>query len=357
MLFFSHLKKLTLHVIIGANVASILVMLLVGYSDRLNPCEHPVLSGLGLVFPFLLIVNIAFLLFWLLIKPKLALIPVLGMIINYVPVRTYCPINIPKEVPGDAIKVLSYNVKIFEEPDMVEGMHATLHYVLNSHADIVCMQEVRMHTKWNKELCDAYPYREELVYGGVSHVVMSHYPIVEKERIPYESRGNGTAAFYLDIDGERVLVISNHFETNGLSVGDKQEIQELVKGKTDRDTLCQESHRLILKLGGAARKRAPQADAVARYIRDHQDMPIILCGDFNDSPISYAHYRVARELTDCYVESGNGPGWSYNHGSMKVRIDNMMCNDHFVPYQCKVDGKIAASDHYPIACWLKMQHK
>ena len=357
MLFFSSLKKFTIHAIIGANVASILVMLLVGYSDRLNPAEHPVLSSVGLVFPFLLVVNVAFLLFWLLVKPRVAVIPVLGLIINYVPVRTYCPINFSREVPDSALKVLSYNVKMFEVNEKVEDMHATLHYVLNSNADIVCLQEARMRNRWNQALYDAYPYHDELIYGGMSHVIMSRYPIVGKERIPYPTHANGTAAFYLTIGGERVLVISNHFETNGLSVSEKPEIQEMAKGKTSGDTLRQESRRLIVKLGNAASKRVPQADAVARYISEHQDMPIIVCGDFYENPISYVRHRIARDLTDCYIESGSGPGWTYNHGSMKVRIDNIMCNDRFVPCRCEVDSKIAASDHYPIICWLKMQHK
>ena len=80
---------------------------------------------------------------------------------------------------------------------------------------------------------------------------------------------------------------------------------------------------------------------------------MILCGDFNDSPISYAHRTLDKVLTDCYVATGNGPGISYHHNAIFVRIDNIMCSSHWTPYGCKVDRSARHSDHYPIYCWLK----
>ena len=106
-------------------------------------------------------------------------------------------------------------------------------------------------------------------------------------------------------------------------------------------------------------RRAPQAEAVARYVRKYLDrkVPVILCGDFNDSPLSYTHRTIARELTDCYVASGNGPGISYHKSGMYFRIDHIFCSDDFEPYGAKVDNSVTASDHYPICCWLKYRPK
>ena len=64
------LSKITFQILAGANVASILIMLLVGHADMLNPEQFPRLSNIGLVFPGLLVINILFLVFWLLIKPR-----------------------------------------------------------------------------------------------------------------------------------------------------------------------------------------------------------------------------------------------------------------------------------------------
>jgi UDP-2,3-diacylglucosamine pyrophosphatase LpxH len=60
-----------------------------------------------------------------------------------------------------------------------------------------------------------------------------------------------------------------------------------------------------------------------------------------------------KELTDCYVATANGPGISYHYNAFYVRIDNIMCSDHWKPYECKVDNSISASDHYPIVCKLQ----
>ena len=59
----------------GANVATIAVMLLVGFSDYVNPASHPILSLVGLTFPFMLIINLGFLIFGLIFCKRMAILP------------------------------------------------------------------------------------------------------------------------------------------------------------------------------------------------------------------------------------------------------------------------------------------
>ena len=120
------------------------------------------------------------------------------------------------------------------------------------------------------------------------------------------------------------------------------------------DTARQESKRLLVTLSESATKRAPQIDAVCRYIDEHRQYPILLCGDFNDNPISYSRHRIAERLTDCFVTTGKGLGLSYNQKGFPFRIDHIFCSDDLTPYQCHVDAKIDASDHYPIICSFKI---
>jgi hypothetical protein len=77
-------------------------------------------------------------------------------------------------------------------------------------------------------------------------------------------------------------------------------------------------------------------------------------GDFNDNPISYSRYRIAQVLQDCFTETGRGFGLSYNQKGFFVRIDHILVSDHFEPFNCQIDSKMDASDHYPIICTLKM---
>ena len=80
------IKSFVVNLIAGANIATILLMLLAGYSDRLNPEQHPMLSVLGMTFPIFLIANLLFLFFWLTFKWNKVWIPVLGYLLAYLPI-------------------------------------------------------------------------------------------------------------------------------------------------------------------------------------------------------------------------------------------------------------------------------
>lgn len=287
------------------------------------------------------------------------LISLLGFVVSYSSVRTYWPLNISRDVPPGSIKVMSYNVHNFASDNAPKGHdNPILEYIINSDADIVCLQEAVITDNLRDAVKDVYNYVDSVrsKNGGDCLVLLSKYPIKSSERIEYESKNNVSAAFRVVVDEEIVTVINNHFETSGLSLADRAGFKDMVKGKAGSDTMRAESKRLAVKLGESAKIRAPQAEAVAEYVRKSGDN-VILCGDFNDNPISYTHRTLARELTDCYVESGNGPGISYHHNAIFVRIDNIMCSKLWQPYKCKVDRSIGYSDHYPIYCWLKKRGK
>ena len=353
------LKIFTLQMVAGANIASIVLMLAVGYSDRLHPDTFPLLSNAGLAFPAFLIINFGFLVFWLIFKTRGALIPLVGFIICYAPIRKFWPINIPQEPPPGAIKVLSYNVWYFAGwEDRPESPNPILEYIKKQNADIVCLQESATNEvgqeKFDAALNPIYQYRDTARRGqGECITILSKYPIIAKEHIDYESRGNLSAAFKLMIDGEEVIVINNHLETTALSVDEKHRFKTMIKGEMEMDTVGMTSKLLIRKLAKATSLRAPEAEAVARYVAYHRDKPVIVCGDFNDGPISYTHRTIARDLTDCYIATANGPGVSYHHSGIYVRIDHILCSSHFKPYACRVDNSISSSDHYPIISWLE----
>ena len=85
------LKAFTINLVAGANIATVILMLLAGYSDRFNPADYPMLSCLSLAFPVFLIVNLLFLFFWLTFKWNKVWIPVLGYLLAYLPISLYMP--------------------------------------------------------------------------------------------------------------------------------------------------------------------------------------------------------------------------------------------------------------------------
>ena len=349
----------------GANIATIIVMWLVGYSDRLNPVEHPVLSCIGMAFPIFLLVNLAFLCFWVIFKFRMIWIPIVGYAMSYVPISIYMPLNLKlSETPDDAIKVISYNVCGYGGNYKYEqGFEKVRDYLFEQEADIVCLQE-DVDT-WRR-YCFQH-YEKKFAYNDTVHFnsygiingvgIHTRFPIIRKERIPYRSEGNGSVAWYLQVDKDTLLVINNHFEGTHLTTEDRQVYRELIKGEVKGDTARRESHKLLVTLAESSTKRAPQIDAVCRYIEAHQQYPIILCGDFNDNPISYSRYRIAQVLHDCFTETGRGLGLSYNQKGFHFRIDHVFCSDHIQPYNCKIDSEMDASDHFPVLCWLKIVGK
>lgn len=354
------LKKMTIRTVVIANALIIFFMLAVGYSDRIDPTVFPRLSNVGLTFPFFLIVNLGFMVFWIIFKLRMTWLPLLGFIICFVPIRKYCPLNISNDIPQGSIKILSYNVWVFAEGSTDdERDNPIAKYITEQNADIVCLQEAKPSDDNAKIIYPIieknYQYKDTMMHPnkGDCIALYSKYPIISREKIDYTSKGNISCAYKLKIGKDTVLLINNHLETTGLSPEDKTHFKKLVKGDLETDTAEKTSILLIDKLADATKKRAPEADAVAKYIRQHKGMPIIVCGDFNDSPISYVRRTIANELTDCYITTGNGPGISYHKSGFFVRIDNIMCSNHFEPYKCKVDDSIDNSDHYPIICWLK----
>ena len=93
------MKKYSLRIIAGANVATIVIMLLIGYSDRINPVAHPVMANLGLLFPVFLVANLCFLVLWLTVKRSWALIPIAGLLLGFRPIRVYTPLNMRAAAP------------------------------------------------------------------------------------------------------------------------------------------------------------------------------------------------------------------------------------------------------------------
>jgi endonuclease/exonuclease/phosphatase family metal-dependent hydrolase len=326
-------------------------------------------SYIGLGFGFILLLNIAYLVFWLLFsKWKYAAICLIALLICYKPVTTFFPIKINQpKAPEKSIQILTYNVQGFpKERDKNSKERPILDYISETDADIVCLQEylvsktgqsIFSQQDVNRKL-SMYPYRSVtgLESSGKYHILglacFSKYPIEDTHEVVFESSYNGAAVYTINIEGKRYTVANVHLESNSIMAEDKKLYSDFLQN-TDSVKLETVTTNIRNRLGSAYRMRAKQVNQVKDYIKTQGTQGTIICGDFNDTPISYAYNQMKKGLQDAYVSTSFGPGITYNEYLFLFRIDYIMHSDNFKAYQTKVD-KIDHSDHYPLRTWLEL---
>lgn len=364
------LKKIIVNALTLLAVAVGVLLVAVGYSDRIPPATHTVVACAGMAMPAMLVLNMAMLLVMLSIRWRRAWIPLAAFIAVYGPIRTYLPLHLPaKETAGkeeNVLRILTYNVCGYGGNFKYDNaLDTILAYVQAQDADVVCIQEeqctkFKTAERWKEH----YPYNDTAIVSKDKSKMLnaigihSRLPIVKREAIEYDSQANGSMAYWLLWGSDTIIVVNNHLETTHLTDKERKEYSEIIEGNKERQEIKEELFTLMKKIANSMVKRAPEAEAVRSYVETHRlKHPIVVCGDFNDTPISYTHHTMAQGLTDCFAEAGCGLGLSYNRKGFNFRIDHIFCSTHFTPIACKVDSKMDASDHYPVTCSMKMSNK
>lgn len=368
-----YLRRTFRTILLVINIFTLLLLLSSFLSWSISPAKVTILAYLGLGFPFTLVVNIIFVILWAILHNwKMLAVDILILVICIKPITTYFPLNIKsKDIPENSIKVLSYNVRAFnwdldkkwsKNDPMVE-------YIRSVDADIICMQEYmastsdkHASTKNLQKALENYPYYSVIplrsTKGGYEYglACFSKYPIKAILSIPIVSTDNGSALYKIDINGKTVTVINNHLESNRLTSDDKKLYKDFFKRSgDDAPRLNDITQNIEEKLGLAYKKRAPQVDLIAQYVAEQKTDGIIVCGDFNDSPISYSYkHTMGNTLVDSYLESGFGPGITYHENHFWFRIDFILHSKNMNAYGFEV-GDVKYSDHYPISTYLSFK--
>jgi endonuclease/exonuclease/phosphatase family metal-dependent hydrolase len=341
-----------------ANILAVAALWLCAFSSHFQPTVHPIWACAGLGFPILLVVNVLFIVFWLIVYRWYAFISLLGLLVAYSSLHTYLPLNLGDEEESTiTLKILSYNCEAFANgaPHTADNPNPVLDYLAHSGADIICLQEAHtggyLSQKKVREALKDYPYSHYQQVNTTGLAIYSRLPIVSARRVPYESRTNGSMVYRVKAAWDTLTVINNHLESNKLNHADRDMYTDMMKDP-EKDKVKSGSKHLLAKLAEAAAIRAPQADSIAALIARTPDRSIVVCGDFNDTPLSYAHRVIGQGLTDAFVESGNGLGISYHENRFYFRIDHILVSPTLRTYRCTVDRSIQASDHYPIWCLI-----
>ena len=305
-------------------------------------------------------------LFWLIAldKKRLILVGVVWLI-SLPQLLTYFPISRSAKILGDeddAIRVLSYNVCAFGfKPHTKTSPNAILQYIKSSGADIVCLQEAMLNqnpwagvvSKTLRSYLDKdYPYIQvnRVNRGGSTLALLSKYPITETKEIPIDSWVNGAIAYKVLIRGEETLIINVHLESFHLRRVDGEDYLRLAS----QGDAIRLKDALGAKLAPTFRAHGVQANVIHQLIQSYGTERVIVCGDFNDTPLSYTRRKIADGLKDAFVERGNGFGFTFTTRPFIVRIDHILYGSAFRAISCEVDKTASESDHHPIEAVLSL---
>ena len=335
-------------------VAALLVISYV--SSFLNPAKFWLLTIFGMCFLPLAIINFI-LLFWALSRrSKSFIIPLLALLPSFLFMGRYVQIFTSSEKIqniGNAhnIKLITYNVGRFsarkEDGKTREGISNEIFtFLKKENPDIVCLQEVwvkdmRTVKAYFSKMMPGYQYRYCLSHGAngnFGNVTFSRFPIIDSGKLTFDKSAN--MAIYTDIESDSGLfrVYNCHFESYNIS------LPHLVKSLgTDHHKVLKETGD---KLEASITRRPEQVNKVLNNINSSQKTSIV-CGDFNDTPMSYTYNQLMKGRKDSFVEAGDGFGATYDYMWPALRIDYALFPEEynvFSHYICKV----GYSDHYPV---------
>lgn len=351
-----------------ANIIFVALLLISLSASYISPEKIWFLPFAGMILPFFVLVNLFFVISWMLRKRHFAVVSLLAIaaclpqLLKLVATNISSPDSASKAFK--VIKVMSYNVRDFDLYNWSENANSKekiFQTIKEKNPDVISFQEFYNDTtkafSTIRQLQQLgykyYFFTKELVLRNTDEwgiALFSKYPIKEQGNImkqPFKT-GYGKKPFkglYADIAiGDTLIRFVNvHLQSIYFGTQDYETIEEF------RATQNLDEHgarSIIVKLKKAFQRRAQQADELKEFL-NAQSKPIILCGDFNDLPNSYVVNTVSKNLKDAFIDYGFGIGHTYNGKIPFLRIDHILTTPSFNIHKFQVvNNKI--SDHFPI---------
>ena len=255
-----------------------------------------------------------------------------------------------------AFKVMTYNVRGFYGENGLSSVGDVLQLIGDHNPDIICLQEFNARLAGQSDefalLDEKY---ESAVFGrtqapdslyGAPLVILSKYRILRSGVV----LPPGTSVWAdLLIGDDTIRVFNNHLRSTAIKAADNEYI-------TNRDFISDTAREvkirsIVSRLRETSILRAAQVDSIADVIADARARCIV-CGDFNDTPMSYVYRTMAGGLNDAFSKSGSGYSHTFRGFFNTLRIDYVLCSDSFDPVSYEVP-QVEYSDHLPVVVRLQ----
>lgn len=365
------MRKIVRNILLIINIFLAVILLLSYISVYISPARNWLFAFFGLAYPIILILNAGFIIFWIIWRKWYLMISLICIIIGWSSVQKYFQLHLSRinnHAPEETITLLTYNVRLFNYyqwhsdtlawKNMVEFIHSV-------DPDIVCFQEFVTLTDTDQDLESLKIKLAPLSYSHVFYTnqvanrfdfgmaIFSKYPIANKKNIRFEESLNGSMYSDIIIDRDTLRIYNCHLQSVRLGKDYNNFIESLVFNH--REKQFTELREMSVHMKEAYIRRAQQVDILSASIHS-SPYPVIVCGDLNDIPLSYAYHHLSRGMKDAFIESGKGTGNTLRGNMPSVRID-------YVLYDPLLDAvsydtyKIDWSDHYPVTATFTFHEK
>lgn len=351
--------------------------LLAGY---IPPSQVTLFSVLALIYPVLVFINAAFVIFWIIFKSKWFLVSLIILLLGFSNLRNNFQFHFNQTPKTDSsqIKLLTYNVRTFDLANLmislrgqknlrfkkdsvyIKRMNDFKEFVAGQHPDIVCLQEflsegTPLYKPIEKLKTDMgfSNYYFECYYKPAKNrltglLILSKYPSVNSGKLKFEESETFGIFNDLIINNDTIRVFNIHLASIRLKPEDIDFV--INAGQEDKKDVKEHASKIYTKLKEAFLLREKQIKFIKQELQN-SPYHVILAGDFNDTPSSYVYRQITRMLQDSFREKGKGLGVTFAGKLPFLRIDYIMECSHFKTLQYR-RYQTDYSDHYPICAIL-----
>lgn len=349
-----------------------------------RPTFSHVIAYCGLFFYYILLVNAVLTVVWLILDYRWALVPVIPILLNVNNIDRHFQLRAQDkpETCANCIKVMSYNARVFgvyDANDDVKKRQANkrtvMNFFRNECPDILCIQEYfydksgKLKFNTTEEVLKALNlpdnernYRLYLNSSSGPHefglAVFSRYRIVNSGLVEMSDSSNNKAMF-VDIryNGDTLRVYNVHLKSMSLGSEDYATGKAVLHNDMSDPDIEEKTAKLYNKITYAFEQRQYQAMSIRAHI-DSCRFPVIICGDFNDSPASYSAHKIGHGFKDSFRSSGKGLGATYFGDAFpSYRIDYIFHDNQYNDFGHTICNDIKVSDHRPIYTYISIINK
>ncbi|MEG1634127.1 MAG: endonuclease/exonuclease/phosphatase family protein [Rikenellaceae bacterium] len=340
----------------------IAILAVVGwFAQMVSPGKSWFVSLMALVLMFLIVLNVLFFLFWAYKRSWWSLIPLCAVLLNYDYISSIVQIDLRSddEILNTDLKVATYNIHGSNSKEFYLDLIDIMTYLNNEKVDVVCFQEFSDDsTKRIDPIFKVYPYNITFTANvkGMQLAIFSKYPLIDPKFIRFKETSNSAMLADVIYNSRPIRIFNIHFQTTNINQS-KTEIAQ-VKDLGIENPIGKQAFDVVMqRVAGNASQRSEQVTAIRHRIDSILvDKPMIVCGDFNDTPSSYTYHQISKGMNDGFKTCGKGYAYTYKPLYKLFRIDYIFYSSVFKGVKYISPSKIW-SDHNPVLLELNCRNR